>query len=251
MDTAHAATRPRSTLDRLTLASAVGVGLYIALAAAFGVRLGALAHGAMASSCLLLTVAALNGGRGASPRAGGRSLGTGLLLAALVVVLLATWGFNSLKRGFLLGYMPGALQVEAVLYEDEERWGLPLLALPGDNETGLRIYALPDEAAIEVEHGGVDWLEAMSQGAHAPSRRERGIYSGWRRTPLDDAARMRVTRVDTDGVGDCGFCLRVEPATWAQVEDILDRPGSFYALGRSGVIVVSPRHRRVLYMFNG
>lgn len=252
MGTPFGTTLSRLPPERRMLASAVGgVVVYLAIAAAYGVRLGASAHASMAISCLLLIAAALHVPPAERREVRQRAIGTGLLLSGLTVVLLVTWGLVSLKRSVLLDYVPEALQVGRVLYEKEERWGLPLLALPGDNETGLRVYVLPDAPAVELERGGVDWLEALPQRARASSSRHRGVYSDWRRTPLDRAARRHVTRVDTDGVGDCGFCLRVDVATWAQAEDILERPGSFYAVGRSGVIVVSPRHRRVLYMFSG
>ena len=166
-------------------------------------------------------------------------------------ILVVGLGLLAVKRQILLSVVPDALDVHGIVYEKEARWGLPLLALPGDNETGLRVYRLPDAIATQARDGGTGWLEAMRPNSRSSSAHPAGVYTDWHETPLDTAARRHVTATYGRIPGDCGFCIQVDTGLWAQVRHIIDTPGSFYAVGRSGVIVVSPEQRRVIYMFNG
>ena len=48
-----------------------------------------------------------------------------------------------------------------------------------------------------------------------------------------------------------GFCIDIPPGRLRQANEIVSKPGSFYARGRVGTIVVSPKQRLVLYFYNG
>ena len=48
-----------------------------------------------------------------------------------------------------------------------------------------------------------------------------------------------------------GFCIDIPPDRLWQANAIVSTPGSYYALGRIGTIVVSPKEKLVLYFYNG
>ena len=175
------------------------------------------------------------------------------LVAALVLLppLLLALAWHQRARSVYLGVVPWQLEVTRIEYRAEDRWGIPLLALPGDNETGIRVYALPDAATAELERHGLAWLQQLPDMALEPGdRRVHGRHHDWRETPLDERARRHLV-TGCGPVGENAFCVDVDPAIHAQVRRVVNAPGSYYAIGRSGVIVVSPRHRRVFYMYNG
>ncbi|WP_153811679.1 hypothetical protein [Pseudomonas ovata] len=47
------------------------------------------------------------------------------------------------------------------------------------------------------------------------------------------------------------LCTDVDPSVISEVDAIINAPGSYYAFGRIGVIIVSPSKRLVVYLFNG
>ncbi|GGZ52689.1 hypothetical protein GCM10008101_02240 [Lysobacter xinjiangensis] len=256
MPTPSARTGITSTTRTFVIASAVGVAIYVVLLLTVGARLSVLAYVllAMALSLLVLVTAVrllIDGCARLRRALSRRVFVTTVALFLASPVLAAGLGYAAFKRAFLLSFVPDALHVRRIVYEKEARWGLPFLALPGDNETGLRIYALPAAVAADVHRGGVDWLDRMPREARAPSPDQRDVYDDWHETPLDATARGQATATYSGIPGDCGFCIEVEPEVWAEVQSIVNAPGSYYALGRSGVIVVSPSHRRVVFMFNG
>ena len=55
----------------------------------------------------------------------------------------------------------------------------------------------------------------------------------------------------TDYICAYGFCIDIPSDRLRQANEIVSKPGSFYARGRIGVIVVSPAQKLVLYFYNG
>lgn len=170
-----------------------------------------------------------------------------VLLACLGILL----AWKLAMRSHHLSFVPDALGVDDIDYVEEQRWGTPLIGLPGDNETGIIVYDLPENAADAIAKGGLRYLHGLPANPRSSGHDWRGSYDRWQATPFDDAARARMTSTYTDIPRDCGFCVRVDPDIWAEVERIVGTPGSYYAFGRIGVIVVSPRAKRVIYMYNG
>ena len=178
-----------------------------------------------------------------------------ILVRFLIAVLLAWFGillaWKLGMRSHHLSFVPDALGVDDIDYVEEQRWGIPLIGLPGDNETGIIIYELPGDAADAIAKEGLRHLQGLPANSRSNGRDWRGRYDHWQATPFDDTARARMTWTYSGIPRECAFCVRVDPRIWAEVERIVNAPGSYYALGRIGVIVVSPRARRVIYMYNG
>jgi len=48
-----------------------------------------------------------------------------------------------------------------------------------------------------------------------------------------------------------GFCIDIEPNVVAEANAMVNGAGCYYAYGRIGLIVVCPRKKLVLYIYNG
>lgn len=48
-----------------------------------------------------------------------------------------------------------------------------------------------------------------------------------------------------------GFCIDVAPEVVNEANEIVNSAGSYYAQGRIGIIVASPKKKKVLYFHNG
>lgn len=174
-----------------------------------------------------------------------------MTIAALALLTLAAVaGWKVMVHAHHLGHVPGALHVTRVLYVSEDAWGFG----PGGNEAGFLAYALPRRIARQLETGGVAWLDRQDGRRRSPGWR--GRFDDWRATPMQPHHRWRPDpasgRFDVlQYVCAYGFCIDIDPAQRAAVEEALHAPGSFYAFGRIGMILLVPRTRRVYFLYNG
>lgn len=153
---------------------------------------------------------------------------------------------------YRLSLVPDALQVTSIVYVMEESWGFG----PGGNETGILVYRLP-AATAALAGTGLGFFENMPGNSATAGRRWRGSYSDWKETPI--AADERHWPVDSrqqslsslDYLCRYGFCIEVAAALIRDVDSLINSPGSYYAYGRIGLIVVSPEKRLVVYLYNG
>lgn len=172
-----------------------------------------------------------------------------LLLGALILIPVATW--NHYEQEFALQAVPHALQVRSIIYANEESWGFG----PGGNEAGIRFYPLSDEVSSKVGRGGINYLQQLPPNKDQASRSQRGSYTQWSETPIRgdhwklDANTGLLNVIDY--ICAYGFCIDIPPDRLRQANKIVNKPGSFYAIGRIGIIVVSPKERLVLYFYNG
>lgn len=172
-----------------------------------------------------------------------------LLLASLLLIVVATW--KHYEQEFALQAVPDAFQVRSIIYANEESWGFG----PGGNEAGIRFYPLSDEVASRTRRGGVSYLDHLPPNKDQASRSWRGSYTQWSETPIRgdhwkfDANTGLLNVIDY--ICAYGFCIDIPPDRLRQANDIVSKPGSFYARGRVGTIVVSPKQKLVLYFYNG
>lgn len=172
-----------------------------------------------------------------------------LLLASLVLILVAIW--KHYEQEFALQAVPDALQVRSVIYANEESWGFG----PGGNEAGIRLYPLSEEVSSRIGRSGISFLQQLPPNQDQPSRDWRGRYEQWSETPIQ-GPHWRINENTgllnvIDYICAYGFCIDIPPDRLRQANEIVSRPGSFYARGRIGTIVVSPKHKLVLYFYNG
>jgi hypothetical protein len=174
-----------------------------------------------------------------------------LMCAATAILTLAlVVGWKLMVSAHHLGHLPGALRVTRVLYASEESWGFG----PGGNEAGFIAYALPEASARRLEKEGLAWLERLGDGRRSPG--SRGRFDDWRTTPLQPNPRWQPDpasgRYDPlQYVCAYGFCIDIDPHRLRAVEQAIHSPGSYYAFGRIGMILLVPRTRRVYFLYNG
>jgi hypothetical protein len=165
-----------------------------------------------------------------------------LSLFLLVGVPVGLVGWH--QRSFALSVVPDALQVSSIAYAKEESWGFG----PGGNEAGVRIYPLKDAVSRDILSKGMQFFLDMPANADQNKRGWRGHYSHWTVTPaFSESGRFDMIEY----VCAYGFCIDVDPSIVADVNRILNTPGSYYARGRIGMLIVSPRDNKVIYLYNG
>ncbi len=196
---------------------------------------------------LLIIAAAFTGGLVFAYRKLPRVL---FITLAVTLIAVPVARFKIYERRFMLSVVPDALAVGSIAYSKEESWGFG----PGGNEAGIRVYPLPEHVSKEIEARGIDFFNTMPPNADQNEREWRGSYSNWEETPITtegywDSGKKRLDIYDY--ICAYGFCIDIAPEIVSQANGILNAPGSYYAYGRIGVIVVSPGHNLVLYFFNG
>lgn len=172
------------------------------------------------------------------------------LLAPILVVPFAAC--KVYERNFMLSVVPDALHVASVSYSQEESWGFG----PGGNEAGIRVYPLPEKVADEIRQRGIEFFHHLPPNQHQQSREWRGIYETWSETPIAPGQRWSAngttgTFLIHDYICAYGFCIDIKPEVVEEANAIVNSEGSYYAYGRIGLIVVSPKKKRVVYMYNG
>jgi hypothetical protein len=196
---------------------------------------------------LLLLAAAFVGGLVLAYRKLPKCIFIALVLTFVAVPVAR---FKIYERRFMLSTVPDALDVSAIAYSKEESWGFG----PGGNEAGIRVYPLPEHVSKEIEARGIDFFNTMPPNTDQNEREWRGSYTKWEETPIKtegywDSGKKRLDIYDY--ICAYGFCIDIEPEIVSQANEIVNAPGSYYAYGRIGVIVVNPGHNLVLYFYKG
>ena len=179
------------------------------------------------------------------------------LLIGLSLAGLAGAGIQKVSlRRHHLSFVPPALEATEILYVAEEAWGIG----PGANETGIIVYAMPEAAAGKIEVGGQAFLEGLEG-----SRGWRGRYRDWHATPFDPTVRGAFDiwaqkahdQSCNHGGGIAAYmfrytvCIPFDPKWEALANDALASPGSYYAFGRIGMLMLIPSENRIIYAYNG
>lgn len=175
-----------------------------------------------------------------------------LLLVMLLLVAAPFAAFKIYERNFLLSFIPDALGVHSISYREEESWGFG----PGGNEAGIRVYPLSKEIASQITDHGIAFLHNMPPNQHQRNRRWQGDFSNWSETPIKPGHHwMPNEKTKTFNIYDyiCayGFCIDIKPEIVEEANWIINSPGSYYAYGRIGVIIVSSERKMILYLYNG
>ena len=165
----------------------------------------------------------------------------GLAAAVLLLALAgAGWlGWQEVLRRHHLALLPPALGVTERLaaFEAAAGWG------PGGNEAGLIVYRMPDALAAALVEGG-----------------DPAASVDWQVTPF-------VAEGPSDGaLGPCegDACAAIERFLWRyghgvdlprDVEEMVDRaliaPGNRVGVTRSGLVLLIPGEKRVVYAYAG
>lgn len=174
------------------------------------------------------------------------------------IFLLCSVAFKGCAYNHHLGLIPKGMGVWLVTYTLEESWGFG----PGGNETGVIAYALPEGTAERIEEGGIPYLATLKPEVMPNSRnRWRGIYEEWKATPMDakwvngKANLEYVGGQDISGIelylNQYGFGINVDSDVINEINTAIRNPGSFYAYGRTGIIIVAPKVHKVFFVYSG
>lgn len=160
--------------------------------------------------------------------------------------------FHNYEKSFMLSFVPDALHAQSVSYSKEESWGFG----PGGNEAGIRTYPLSDSVARDIAKRGMDFFRNMPPNKDQQERRWRGDYGNWADTPVASGEHWQPRQGSGrlhiyDYICRYGFCIDIDPDIVSMANSIVNSAGSYYAYGRIGLIVVSPEHKLVVYMYNG
>jgi len=173
-----------------------------------------------------------------------------MLTLSVMLVLGMVGAWKLMLRAHHLGHVPGALGVTGLMYVSEESWGFG----PGGNEAGFLTYALPESTAKQIGHEGLGWFDRLQDGHR--SEGWRGRFGDWHRTPVapgmhwqPNAASGRLEVLDY--VCAYGFCIDIDQAQLRAAQQAVNSPGSYYAYGRIGLIVIALDTRRVYFLYNG
>ena len=181
----------------------------------------------------------------------------------LLIGCTALWE-TALKRHHL-SFIPPSMPVESILYVAEEAWGFG----PGGNETGIIVYAMPPSVRLSLEQSGTTWLQALPPPAN--SYEWHGRYENWYTTPTPMARFHWVDRAtcppDSEDryrtlypagcpsvagyMDNYGFGIPFDPEVEKIVNAALREPGSFYAFGRIGMLILIPARDLIVYVYNG
>lgn len=176
-----------------------------------------------------------------------------ITLPALLVMVGAPYlAFKHYEHAFQLSLVPDALAVTALEYSKEESWGFG----PGGNEAGILVYPLPEAVANAISNQGLEFLRTMPANANQQERRWRGYYSDWKETPvlaqrLWEPQEANGTLDVMDYICAYGFCIEAAQRYVDEANELVNSPGSYYAFGRIGLILVAPARKRVYYLYNG
>jgi hypothetical protein len=161
-----------------------------------------------------------------------------LVVALFLAMPVGAWKYSMHRHA--LGHLPEALDISTVSFRAEERWGFP--GLPSGMEFGLLVYALPERQATLVARDGAGYLERLPYRPRS-NNSLRGRFSNWRETPMPHLPLVSSRLCDFED------CPDVPARLVEQINRLAARPGSYYARGRHGTIVVSPAERLVLFMY--
>jgi len=170
----------------------------------------------------------------------------------LLFILIATpiIVFKIYEKNFMLREIPDALGWNNISYSKEKSWGFG----PGGNEAGIRIYPLPENITEQITQHGIEFLKNMPPNKNKKKTGGRGTYSNWSETPIksDKYWKQQEGVLNIyDYICMYGFCIDIKPTIVELANSVVNKPGSYYAYGRIGLIVVSPSKKVILYMYNG
>ena len=157
---------------------------------------------------------------------------------------LAHLAWEAYARHHARSLIPAALHTTAFEYNYEDILGI---GGPGDNEQILRVFGLESEQAQRISQQGLPYLNALDNNLT------------WQAGPWPDAAKYdkgktgktHIPITDLINSFDAGTDeYRVElDAEQAQLaERMLYSPDSYYTYQRHGVLIISPKEEKLLYL---
>lgn len=166
-----------------------------------------------------------------------------VVLATTIVAATAAW--NYFEYRFRLQLIPEDLGAWWISDVEQESWGFG----PGGNETGVIVYVLPEAAAQAIAMRGVAYLNELDSGRRRPRDRH-NMFGEWRPTPVI-SGELSEHKDLASYLDRYGFGIDVGAGLERYVNTIMSSPGSFYADGRIGVVIIDPTERKIVFLHSG
>ncbi|MDP2206496.1 MAG: hypothetical protein Q8K65_09345, partial [Alphaproteobacteria bacterium] len=142
------------------------------------------------------------------------------------------------------------------LYKAERSWGFG----PGANEVGLIVYALPEEAALEVEQKGITYLTSRDtqrrrfKWDETPMTASRH-WTDYMRLPDKHDYSKETPKIE-HYLNRYGYRFGIDPPSefFDMANKALLESGNFYAYpdrGGGGFVLIIPKKRRIIYAYAG
>ena len=177
------------------------------------------------------------------------SSGNRKTLCLRLAVLLCLGGLVNLVWGAYAHHLarslvPAALHTTALEYNYEDILGI---GGPGDNEQILRVFGLESEQAQHISQQGLPYLNALDNNLT------------WQPSPWPDAAKFYhgkayktpipiTSLINSFDAGTDEYRVKLDAKQAQLAECILYGPDSYYTYQRHGVLIISPKEEKLLYL---
>ncbi len=179
------------------------------------------------------------------------------LAFTIIVISTSIIGYNIYDKQRKLSFIPDELKVSKIIYSKEKSWGF---GLPGDNETGVIAYEMPEYISTKISKEGIDFLSSFLSSSKDNNERE-SYYENWHSTPIvdnnwsDSASDNNSTNIVKAKIKTYleryGFSIAIDSNIEEQINHVIAENGSFFAYGRVGLIIVAPKIRKVFFVYSG
>ena len=170
-------------------------------------------------------------------------------LCLRLAVLLCLGGLAHLAWGAYAHHharslVPAALHTTALEYNYEDILGI---GLPGDNEQILRVFGLESEQAQHISQQGLPYLNALDNNLT------------WQAGPWPDSAKFYhgkayktpipiTSLINSFDAGTGEYRVELDAKQAQLAERMLYSPDSYYTYQRHGVLIISPKEEKLLYL---
>ncbi len=177
------------------------------------------------------------------------SSGNRKTLCLRLAVLLCLGGLVHLAWGAYAHHharslVPAALHTTALKYNYEDILGI---GGPGDNEQILRVFGLESEQAQHISQQGLPYLNALDNNLT------------WQAGPWPDSAKfyhgkayktpIPITSLNNSfDAGTDEYRVELDAKQAQLAERMLYSPDSYYTYQRHGVLIISPKEEKLLYL---
>lgn len=184
-----------------------------------------------------------------------------VFFGALMLVLYGTFfgTFKIYEHNFQLTHIPYGIPVDKISYVREESWGFG----PGGNETGLIEYELPEYTTQEIVKNGLYYFTSLPQIARNAGDSSNGYYEHWQETPMPITDAWQGASMDGEPLNKTtipsiesfldryGFSIPLDAKVVARIDNAISTPGSYFAYGRTGILIVMPKYRKAVFAYAG
>ena len=168
-----------------------------------------------------------------------------IIFAPIVSLYIA---FKFYEMRYRLSVVPQALQVKSISYH-QESWAIG----PGDSEAGIILYPLSKNVAHIASRRGLNFFLDLPPDPTHPDGKLYQAYRHWQETPIipnkDWTSSSQEQNLNLYDYICQHTCIDVNPTVAEETAEIINSSGSYYAYGHSGLIVVSPQEKIVVYLY--